>query len=177
MIIAARTAAVARATGFSLLHCDDKRELLGLSSAAKMPAPDSDRRIMPSQRTTAETTPAPASGSRLRFELLFVSGWLAVGLFLVPAVVYWVYSKLLGPYAENAGLGTFYGAYFADLAALTGRTWLLTLGPLLAISLIRILFIGVGRKDADRNDPDDTPQPPRKVSSSQTRRVEPRVGG
>lgn len=130
---------------------------------------------MPSQRIT-EVIESPARGSRLRFELLFISLWLAVGLFVVPAVVYWVYRAELGPYGENAGLGTFYGAYFADLASLTGRTWLLALGPLIAMSLIRVLFIGVRDSSVTGDEPDDEQAQPRKAPA-EPRRVEPRVGG
>jgi len=85
----------------------------------------------------------PHPSHRLRFELILGSVLLAVGLFAVPAVVFWVGIKLLGPYGEGAGAGlaTFYADFFGDLAAGVGRAWSLALGPLVLISLLRLLFL------------------------------------
>lgn len=120
-----------------------------------------------------------AGGSRVRFELILGSIWLALGLFVVPALIYLVGSKLLGPYGENAGLSTFYGAFFADLASGAPRTWMLALGPLVLMSLVRVIFIGAGAASAAKIDSDDDPAPPRKperpAPSPERRRVEPRV--
>jgi apolipoprotein N-acyltransferase len=121
---------------------------------------------------------SPTNHARLRFELIFGSIWLAVGLFVMPALIYWAGASLLGPYGVNAGLSTFYGAFFADLAAGAGRTWILALGPLLSVSLVRLLFIGVGRANPDPDVPDeeDPPQNPKRSVPAQNRRIEPRVG-
>jgi len=85
----------------------------------------------------------PRSSHRLRFELILGSVLLALGLFAVPAIVYWVGIKLLGPYGEGAGvsLSTFYADFFGDLASGTGRAWNLALGPLVLVSLVRLLFV------------------------------------
>ena len=53
---------------------------------------------------------------RVRFEVIFASIWLAVGLFVVPATIFAVGGALLGPYGDNGGLGSFYGDFFGDLA-------------------------------------------------------------
>ncbi|MET0497893.1 MAG: hypothetical protein ABW106_06445 [Steroidobacteraceae bacterium] len=121
---------------------------------------------------------SPDSGSRLRLEMIVGSAWLAFGLFVVPAVIYWVGTATLGPYGENAGLSTFYGAFFADLASGAPRAWLLALGPLLLMSLIRLLYIGVGtRATATKTDDDDEPaQKPKPKPVAKRTRVEPRVG-
>ena len=124
---------------------------------------------------------SPEPGSRLRLELIVGSAWLAVGLFVVPAVIYWVGTATLGPYGENAGLSTFYGAFFADLASGAPRAWLLALGPLVLMSLIRLLYIGVGTRTSatkNRDDEDDEPprQPKPKPVVAKRARVEPRVG-
>jgi uncharacterized membrane protein len=119
------------------------------------------------------------SGSRLRTELIIASVWLAVGLFLVPPVVYLVGTKLLGSYGNgNAGMSTFYGAFFADLASGESRTWMLAVGPLVLISIVRLLYIGVGAKRSTSRDEDAEELPPPRQTpppAKERRRVEPRV--
>lgn len=125
---------------------------------------------------------------RVRFELIFASLWLAFGLFLLPALVFGVGGALLGPYGENAGLSTFYIDFFGDLADGSGRAWSIALGPLLLISVLRAIFIGVKADQPERAalDEDDLPPPPRRAPAppkKETRRpagrparVEPRMG-
>jgi hypothetical protein len=130
-------------------------------------------------------------GNRLRFELIFASLWLAFGLFLLPALIFSVGGLLLGPYGENAGLSTFYIDFFGDLADLSGRAWSIALGPLLLISLLRAVFIGVRPKSAvssveDGRDDEPTPVTARRAPPPPARkpvkraarpsRVEPRMG-
>lgn len=121
----------------------------------------------------------PGSG-RLRFELIFASVWLAVGLLLVPALVFWVGIVVLGPYGEEGqggGLGSFYATFFGDLATGEVRAWLLTLGPLILVSLVRAIFVGArGRtEEPDRETP--SPEPPSSaIKGTDHRRVEPRIG-
>jgi len=123
--------------------------------------------------TTAPT--ASPTTHRLRFELIIGSVLLALGLFAVPAVVYLVGIKLLGPYGESAGLGTFYVDFFADLASGTGRAWSLALGPLVAISLVRLLFL---KRPTVDQEGDEESAAPRRASAPRTagnRRKEPSV--
>jgi|HigsolmetaAR201D_1030396.scaffolds.fasta_scaffold22470_2 hypothetical protein len=112
---------------------------------------------------------------RLRFELIFASVWLAVGLFVVPALIFWVGITLLGPYGDGTGegLGSFYADFFGDLATGDIRTWLLALGPLILISLIRLVFIGVRGTDESPEKSSSEPPTPRTV---EPRRIEPRIG-
>lgn len=113
---------------------------------------------------------------RLRFELIFGSVWLAIGLFLLPAVIYIVGTTLLGSYGEGqgAGLGTFYGDFFGDLAQGEARAWALALGPLVVISLIRLLFLGTREPAAPSS---ENVEPHRKsAEQGEHRRVEPSVG-
>ncbi|WP_129777533.1 hypothetical protein [Peristeroidobacter soli] len=121
---------------------------------------------------------------RLRFELIFGSLWLALGLFVLPALIYWVGGALLGPYGENASLGTFYSDFFGDLAGGSGRAWTIALGPLLLIYLMRAIFIGVKADGVERPSlDDDEPPPPRRAPPPKEKearrpaRVEPRMGG
>lgn len=122
----------------------------------------------------APEQPASPESQRLRFELIFASAWLAVGLFLMPAIVYYVGSSLLGPYgsisAESLGLGRFYADFFGDLAEPSMRAWSIALGPLLLVSLVRAIFIGVRP-----GEPVATQQTRRSPPSEHTR-LEPRIG-
>lgn len=122
---------------------------------------------------------------RVRFELIFNSLWLALGLFVLPALIFWVGVAALGPYGENAGLSAFYIDFFGDLADGTGRAWSIALGPLVLISILRALFIGVQTTPrADAVDEDDEPAPVRrappkpavKKTADRPSRVEPRMG-
>lgn len=117
---------------------------------------------------------------RLRFELIFASVWLALGLFLLPGLIYGVGTALLGPYGaggEGAGLGGFYGDFFADLAVPSGSAWVIAVGPLLLINLVRALFLGMESRVAEPGAEDAAPQPSRPPDrSARPARVEPRIG-
>jgi hypothetical protein len=125
-----------------------------------------------------ERTDNSLRSNRTRFELIFASVWLAVGLFVLPALIFWVGIVLLGPYGEGqgAGMGTFYGDFFGDLAQGEVRAWALTLGPLALITLLRAIFWGA------RPRPEAPDAPPVKAPvaasprSADPRRVEPRIG-
>jgi hypothetical protein len=137
----------------------------------------------------AETT----SGSRrVGVEILLASILLAFGLFALPALIYLVGATLLGPYIEgdapSNGVALFYRNFFADLAAPSGRAWLIALGPLLVIGLFRLAFLGQ-RSTPRARAPRDEPAPKRAAPAARAgtrapqpkgrngRRVEPRIGG
>lgn len=124
--------------------------------------------------TAAPEQPAPPESRRLRFELIFASAWLAVGLFLMPAIIYYVGSSLMGPYGANAaeslGMGRFYADFFGDLAEPSVRAWSIALGPLLLVSLVRAIFIGVQPRDPAAAQQHRRPPP------SEHTRLEPRIG-
>jgi hypothetical protein len=126
----------------------------------------------------ADTDAAAGAGNRYRrrarFELIFASIWLAVGLFLLPAAIYSVGGALLGPYGENPRLGRFYGDFFGDLAEPSVRAWALALGPLILVSLLRLVFAGAGRGPEPPQALQEEPAPHRR-GSEESRRVEPRV--
>ena len=128
-------------------------------------------------RPVDETTAHRKPQHRLRFELIFGSLWLAAGLFAMPALVYWVGASLLGPYADGAGIGTFYGNFFGDLASGSIRAWTLALGPLVLVYLLRLVFLR-RPEPAASDDEDAAPrQPASKAAAGRPdrRRVEPRV--
>lgn len=110
---------------------------------------------------------------RLRFEVVFASVWLGIGLFVMPALIYLVGILLLGPYGEGSGLGRFYADFFGDLVEPSGRAWALVLGPLVLISILRLLFLDVRSHSPESKDDDEprTPAPPAREHA----RVEPRV--
>lgn len=121
--------------------------------------------------------PPPRNRRRLRFELIFGSVWLGVGLFVLPAVIYMVGVSLLGPYREGSGLGRFYLDFFGDLAEPSGRAWTIALGPLFLITLLRAVFIGTkARSDGTNSDrDDDASHQPIARRRTEPSRVEPRV--
>jgi hypothetical protein len=112
---------------------------------------------------------------RARFEAIFASIWLAVGLFALPAAIFAVGGALLGPYGENAGLGRFYGDFFGDLAEPSLRAWAIALGPLALISVLRLIFAGAGREPQAPASSQDPAAAPRRTPE-EPRRVEPRIG-
>ena len=127
---------------------------------------------MRSSRAADDVVAASPSRRRARFELIFAGIWLAVGLLLLPAMIFTVGGSLLGPYGDNGGLGRFYGDFFGDLAEPSVRAWAIALGPLVLISILRLVFAGAGRGP-------EKPQEARATSprrtSEDSRRVEPRV--
>jgi hypothetical protein len=128
----------------------------------------------------AEPTTATPDGAgnryrrRARFETIFASIWLAIGLFLMPAAIFFVGGALLGPYGDTGRLGRFYGDFFGDLAEPSVRAWMIALGPLTLISLLRLVFAGTGRDPQERRGEPDRPSAPRRAAE-EVRRVEPRV--
>jgi hypothetical protein len=118
---------------------------------------------------------------RLRFEIIFASALLAFGLFALPALIYWVGGTLLGPYGDNGSLSRFYVDFFGDLAEPSARAWLLAVGPVLLISVVRAVFIGVRPaapvEEEDLPRPEARREPPaRPRPDSRGSRVEPRIG-
>jgi hypothetical protein len=111
---------------------------------------------------------------RARFEVIFASIWLAVGLFVVPATIFAVGGALLGPYGDNGGLGRFYGDFFGDLLEPSARAWAIALAPLVLISLLRLVFAGTGGVPTRPHPDPDRPAAPRRTAD-EARRVEPRV--
>src|SRR5262245_60354791 len=115
---------------------------------------------------SVDTNAAPSRNQRrLRFELIFGSVWLGIGLVVLPALIFMVGITLLGPYRDGSGLGRFYVDFFGDLAEPAGRAWLIALGPLLLITVLRAVFIGTKAGPEETNSQDDAshqPSPRRK---------------
>jgi hypothetical protein len=111
---------------------------------------------------------------RARFEAIFASIWLAVGLFVLPAAIFAVGGALLGPYGDNGRLGRFYGDFFGDLAEPSIRAWAIALGPLALVSVLRLIFAGAGRGTEPPQASQAPTTAPRR-SAEDARRVEPRV--
>jgi hypothetical protein len=129
---------------------------------------------------TDSPTDRPVAATRrqhpLRFELILASALLGFGLFVLPGIIYWVGTQLLGPYGERGGLGAFYGDFYGDLASGVVRAWILALAPLVLVFLLRLIFLTPRTSDAEPEDTADVaPQHKRTATSSDSRRVEPRV--
>ncbi len=76
---------------------------------------------------------------QLKTEILLFLGLIALGLWLVPAMIYLVGSRILGPYGDIETLAAFYVDLFGALLAGRGIVWLLVGSPYLFLSLIRLL--------------------------------------
>ena len=132
-------------------------------------------------RPAAEPATSQSDGTgnryrrRARFEVIFASIWLGVGLFVLPATIFSVGGALLGPYGDNGGLGRFYGDFFGDLAEPSVRAWAIALGPLTLISLLRLVFAGAGREPHEPQAEPDRPAAPARRTAEEVRRVEPCV--
>jgi len=115
---------------------------------------------------------------RVRFELIFAAIWLGVGLLLLPALIFAVGGSLLGPYGDNGGLGRFYGDFFGDLGEPSVRAWAIALGPLVLISILRLIFVGAGHEpEKPGHREEERPAPRRHAAAEDHRRVEPSVSG
>jgi hypothetical protein len=113
-------------------------------------------------------------GRRARFEAIFASIWLVVGLLVLPAAIFMVGGALLGPYGDNGGLGRFYGDFFGDLAEPSVRAWSIALGPLVLITLLRLVFAGTHRRPDEPQTQQQRPASHRRTPE-EARRVEPSV--
>jgi hypothetical protein len=131
---------------------------------AEPPAPDTDAPEVAGNRYRR----------RARFEAIFASIWLAIGLFVLPAAIFSVGGALLGPYGDSGRLGRFYGDFFGDLAEPSIRAWAIAVGPLVLISILRLIFAGAGRAPEPPAGSQDSSPAPRR-SAEDARRVEPRV--
>jgi len=61
---------------------------------------------------------------------------LLVGVFVLPLLVYFTGTMVLGPYAKG-GPGVFVAGYLGDLASLRWFSWSLALGPLVIAAIWR----------------------------------------
>ena len=86
----------------------------------------------------------------LKTEALLFLGLIALGMWLVPVLIYLVGSEMLGPYGEIKSVFAFYLDLFGFLLAGRGIVWLLVCSPYLFLSLIRLLvwLWGVGHRIA-----------------------------
>jgi hypothetical protein len=72
--------------------------------------------------------------------------WVAVAatfaVAILPALVFYTGTRLLGPYA-GGGLRDFYGDFLRDLAGLELSAWVLLFGPVALVAVWRLLVAGV----------------------------------
>jgi len=84
------------------------------------------------------------SGAILRRELLILGSALAVGLILMPFLIWLVGNRVLGPYTHGAEPGTgpmrLVGDFFAGLAHGSLIFWCVALGPYLLLWFVRLLY-------------------------------------
>jgi hypothetical protein len=99
-----------------------------------------------------------ASSHPLRTQLILVGIGLVLGFVLLPALVFFVGTAVIGTYASGAHrLGSFYGNLVADLIHGSPVAWILVVGPYVLLLLLQLIF---WRRKVDE-DVEDEPEPPR----------------
>lgn len=83
-----------------------------------------------------------SSQSRARRELLTFAGALALGLLLLPWLIWIVGHSILGPYAHGGAL-RFFGDFLVGLTQGSPVFWVVALGPTIFLLLIRLFRYGV----------------------------------
>lgn len=83
------------------------------------------------------------SAPRILKEAFLALALIAVGLFLLPAMIYLVGQLLVGEY--DGGMGAFYLALADSLSTGNAFAWLLIASPYLIVQLLR-LWLRLGRR-------------------------------
>jgi len=96
---------------------------------------------------------------RVRREALLASGLIFFGVFVLPALIFGVGVRILGPYPGGAGLGAFYGDFLRNLASMSGRAWFIVLGPFLILTAVRVALFAGARRVAHKGRPRPQPRP------------------
>jgi hypothetical protein len=133
------------------------------------------------QATKPPTVAADVSnpGSRWRKEVVLAISCIAVGLLVLPALIYMVGGPILGAYGGGPHIGSFYGDFVRNLGTGVVRTWFIVLAPYLFVSLMRLIFWPWGRKLPDNqpgpSGPSAKPAQSRVAGTSTRERREPFV--
>ncbi|HTE41071.1 MAG TPA: hypothetical protein VK629_09580 [Steroidobacteraceae bacterium] len=129
--------------------------------------------------TTASSTPTRRSGRR---ELILAASSLAIGVLVLPGLIYGVGTALLGEYGGGPHLGSFYGDFFRNLGGGKLRAWFIVLAPYLFLWLLRIVFrpqrlpAPQAPDDTEKKVAEHTPQRSRAQPATAAKRREPFVG-
>ena len=75
---------------------------------------------------------------RRRKEILIAMVMLGFGLVLLPVLVYWVGTQVVGEYVAEGGLWALMGHVWGDLASGGLLAWILVVSPYLIIQLLRL---------------------------------------
>jgi hypothetical protein len=125
---------------------------------------------------TKHTADESNPGSRWRTEAVLAISCIAVGLLVLPALIYLVGVPLLGAYGGGPHIGSFYGDFLRNLGTGVVRSWFILLAPYLLISLLRLIFRPWGRKLPDNQPgPSAKPAQPRTTGTPTRERREPFV--
>jgi hypothetical protein len=77
-------------------------------------------------------------GRRIVIQIGFLGLCVVAGFGVLPALIYYAGTALLGPY-EGSSLGTTYGSIFKGLGAGSVAAWTVVLGPAALYGLYRLL--------------------------------------
>lgn len=76
----------------------------------------------------------------LEQELIWLLATLLAGVVVLPALTYLVGSHVFGAYQTGGGLVAFYRAFSRDLADAHLNAWIVALGPLLLVYMLRLIL-------------------------------------
>jgi hypothetical protein len=109
--------------------------------------------------TDDEDSGAPARRSPWRFESLLALVLVAFGLLVLPALIYFTGTILLGAYGGGEHLGSYYGDFARDLGLGSALAWILVVGPYLLVQLARLIFSGFGTSTSATESPRQVAEP------------------
>jgi hypothetical protein len=90
-------------------------------------------------------------------EIAILVAALAVGALLGPMIVFLVGQAVFGPYAGGAGMGTFYGQFWRELANADPIPWMMLISPYLLLQWLRLLQLPLsGKAHTPPQEPDIT---------------------
>ena len=78
-------------------------------------------------------------GTTWKREVAIGSGFLALGLFVLPLAIYFVGQRLIGDYGDDLGLVALVETIWKDFLALRPIAWLLVLSPYAVVQLLRLM--------------------------------------
>jgi hypothetical protein len=80
-----------------------------------------------------------SANERLKRELAIGSAGLAFGLFILPAAIYWVGTRIFGDYSADGGMAALAEQFWSDLLGLEPAAWVLLLSPYVIVQLGRVV--------------------------------------
>lgn len=90
---------------------------------------------------------------RLALELILVLSLLLIGTVVLPAIIFFVGSRIFGPYSSGANVMAFYGNFANDLVTAKLSAWAIAMSPLLLVYLMRAILGGFSFSSKEPDEP------------------------